>query len=72
VHFDTSELLIQKSRAAVEVPIRYRHREMGAAFESTKTNFWTLEDGRPVKLTEYRDIARVQAFVAAVAGSHPA
>jgi len=72
VQFDTSELLIEKNRAAVEVPIRYRHRETGAPFESTKANFWTLEDGWPAKLTEYHDIARVQAFVAAVAGSHPA
>jgi ketosteroid isomerase-like protein len=47
-------------------------RETGAPFESTKANFWTLEDGWPVKLTEYRDIARVQAFVAAHAGAHPA
>jgi hypothetical protein len=72
VQFDTSELLIEKNRAAVEVPIRYRHRETGAPFESTKANFWTLEDGWPAKLTEYHDIARVQALVAAVAGSHPA
>jgi ketosteroid isomerase-like protein len=47
-------------------------RETGAPFESTKANFWTLEDGWPVKLTEYHDIARVQAFVAAHAGAHPA
>jgi hypothetical protein len=60
------------NRAAVEVPIHYRHRESGAPFESTKANFWTLEDGWPVKLTEYHDIARVQAFVAAHAGAHPA
>ena len=68
VVFDTRELLIEKNRAAVEVPIHYRHRESGAPFESTKANFWTLEDGWPVKLTEYHDIARVQAFVAAHAG----
>ncbi|MGC1344972.1 MAG: nuclear transport factor 2 family protein [Methyloceanibacter sp.] len=74
-HFDeidTSDLLIERNRAAVEVPIRYRHRETGAPFESTKSNFWTLEDGWPVKLTEYHAIARVQAFVSAVAGAHPA
>jgi ketosteroid isomerase-like protein len=72
-HFDeidTSDLLIERNRAAVEVPIRYRHRETGAPFESTKSNFWTLEDGWPVKLTEYH--ARVQAFVSAVGGAHPA
>ena len=65
-----SDLLIERNRAAVEVPIRYRHRETGAPFESTKSNFWTLEDGWPVKLTEYH--ARVQAFVRAVGGAHPA
>ena len=58
VVFDTSGLLIDRNRAAVEVPIHYRHRETGAPFESTKANFWTLEDGWPVKLTEYHDIAR--------------
>jgi len=57
--------LIERNRAAVEVPIRYRHRETGALFESTKSNFWTLEDGWPVKLTHA--IARIQAFASAVA-----
>jgi len=72
-HFDeidTSDLLIERNRAAVEVPIRYRHRETGALFESTKSNFWTLEDGWPVKLTHA--IARIQAFASVVAGAHPA
>jgi hypothetical protein len=45
VQFDMSELLIETDRAAVEAPIRYRHRENGAPFESTKANFWTLDDG---------------------------
>ena len=45
VVFDTSDLLIERNRAAVEVPIHYRHRESGAPFESTKVNFRTLEDG---------------------------
>jgi hypothetical protein len=39
VHFDkidTSDLLIERNRAAVEVPIRYRHRETGVPFVSTK------------------------------------
>ena len=43
VHFDTSEQLIEKNRAAVEVSTRYRHRETGAPFEWTKANLWTLE-----------------------------
>jgi len=36
---DTSDLLIERNHAAVEVPIRYRHRETGTPFESTKANF---------------------------------
>src|SRR5262245_39824854 len=54
LEFDTSG----RNHAAVEVPIHYRHRETSAPFESTKANFWTLEDGWPVKLTAYHDIAR--------------
>jgi hypothetical protein len=65
VHFDTSEQLIEKNRAAVEVSTRYRHRETGAPFESTKANLWTLEE-----MAEYHELARVHAFVAAV--SRPA
>ena len=53
LEFDTSG----RNHAAVEVPIHYRHRETGAPLESTKANFWTLEDGWPVKLTAYHDIA---------------
>src|SRR5262245_60089443 len=68
LEFDTNG----RNQAAVEVPIHYRHRETGAPFESTKANFWTFEDGSPVKLTAYHDIARVQAFVAAHPGPHPA
>jgi hypothetical protein len=67
---DTSDLPIDKNRTAIEAPIRHSHP--GVRFESIKANFWTLEDGWPVKLTEYDDIARVQAFVATVAGAHPA
>src|SRR6476646_1434156 len=37
---------------------------------TTKSNFWTLEDGWPVKLTHA--IARIQAFASVVAGAHPA
>ena len=30
--------------------------------ETTKANFWTLEDGWPVRLTEYYDVAELKAF----------
>jgi hypothetical protein len=50
--FDTGTLLDDRSHAAVEIPLRYRHRSKGKLIETTKANFWTLEDGCPVKLIE--------------------
>ena len=60
--YDTHRPLIEKNRAAVEIPLHYRHRETGTVLETTKANFWTLEDGWPVKLTEYYDIADSRPF----------
>jgi ketosteroid isomerase-like protein len=61
-HFDTSDLMIDKNRAAVEIPFIYRHKETGAPLETVKANFWTLEEGWPVRLTEYYDVALLQSF----------
>jgi ketosteroid isomerase-like protein len=65
--FDTSALIIQKERAGVEIPIRYRHRRTGAVLETKIANFWTFEESWPVKLSEYHDISRIQAFTASMA-----
>ncbi len=72
LRFDTSELMIDGNRAAVEIPVRYRHRETGVPLESIFVNFWTLEEGWPVRLTEYHDIGRIQAFTKEVAAVTPA
>ena len=64
---DTKDLIVYRYHAAVEIPIHYVHRETGTSFKSTKANFWTLEDGWPVKLAEYYDIDQLQAFLSAVA-----
>jgi ketosteroid isomerase-like protein len=72
LRFDTSDLIIHKERAGVEIPIHYRHRETGTQLETMIANFWTLEDGWPVKLSEYHDIARIQAFTANLAAQTPA
>jgi hypothetical protein len=45
LRYDTSALLIEKNRAAVEIPFHYRHRGTGSTLETTKANFWNLEDG---------------------------
>ena len=67
LRFDTSDLIIHKDRAGVEIPVHYRHRETGMQLETMIANFWTFEDGWPVKLSEYHDIARIQAFTANLA-----
>ena len=72
LRFDTSDLIIHKERAGLEIPIHYRHRETGTQLETMIANFWTFEDGCPVKLTEYHDIARIQAFTANLAAQTPA
>ena len=65
--FDASDLMFDKDHAAVEIPVRYRHRETGVPLELVFASFWTLEGDRPVRLTEYHDIGRIQAFANTVA-----
>ena len=60
--FDTGTLLGDRSHAAVENPLRYRHRSKGKLIETTKANFWTLEDGCPVKLIEYYGVGYIQCY----------
>jgi ketosteroid isomerase-like protein len=67
LRYDTSGLMIQKDRAAVEIVCHYRHRATGFQIETTLANFWTFEDGWPVKLAEYHDIGRIQDFTAKLA-----
>ena len=67
LRFDTSDLMIRKNRARLEIPIHYRHKETGMELETLIANFWTFEDGWPVGLAEYHDIARIQSFSADLA-----
>jgi ketosteroid isomerase-like protein len=67
LRYDTSDLIIQKNRAGLEICGHYRHKSTGLQIETTIVNFWTFEDGWPVKLAEYHDIERVQSFTAKLA-----
>jgi ketosteroid isomerase-like protein len=67
LRFDTSDLMVQKNRAGLEIPVQYRHKETSARLETTMVNFWTFEDGWPVKLAEYHDIDRISTFTATLA-----
>ena len=59
--------MIHKDRAGVEIVGHYCHKGTGLQIETTIVNFWTFEDGWPVKLAEYHDIDRIQAFTAQLA-----
>jgi ketosteroid isomerase-like protein len=67
LEFDTRGLMIQDGRAGVEIPARYRHRETGIELATMIANFWTFEDGWPVRLSEYHDVARIQGFKQSIA-----
>ena len=67
LQFDTRGLIVQDARAGVEIPARYRHRETGVKLATTIANFWTFEDGWPVRLSEYHDLLRIQEFKQSVA-----
>jgi ketosteroid isomerase-like protein len=54
--------VVQSTYAAVEIPVHYRHRETGVELVTTIANFWTFEDGWPIKLSEYHDVSRIQEF----------
>jgi ketosteroid isomerase-like protein len=64
---NTQDLIVVKDRAAIEIPFRYRHRATGKLLETVKANFWTLEDGWPIRLTEYYDVSSVRSFTASLA-----
>jgi hypothetical protein len=50
---EAKELMVDGDRAAVEVQMHCRHGDSCTVVTATKANFWTLEGGWPVALTEY-------------------
>ena len=66
--FDTSTLLIEGDRAAVEIAFHYRHKKTGKELRGLKANIWALEENWPVKLTEYYDVGVLQAFLQTIGG----
>jgi ketosteroid isomerase-like protein len=66
--FDINTLLVEEDRAAVEIAFRYRHKATGVELVTTKANVWVLEEGWPVRLTEYYDVAKLQSFIKEIGG----
>jgi ketosteroid isomerase-like protein len=66
--FDTTNFLIEEDRAAVEIAFHYRHKRTGQDLRAIKANIWVLEEGWPVKLTEYYDVGALQSFLQTIGG----
>jgi ketosteroid isomerase-like protein len=66
VRFDTSGLMVERDRAAVQIPAHCQHRKTGVLLKTIRAHFWTLEAGWPVTLNEYFDIGQVEDFISAV------
>lgn len=60
--------MIEDDRAAVEIPLRYRHKTTGQELVTIKANIWLLEEGWPDKLTEYYDVGALEAFIQTIGG----
>jgi ketosteroid isomerase-like protein len=65
---EASEMMIEGDRAAVEIEMHCRHRETREVVKATKANFWTLESGWPVSLTEYYVVRPFQDLMTTVVG----
>jgi ketosteroid isomerase-like protein len=66
--FDTQYLqpgrfIVRDSQAIVEVHTRCRHRASGAWLDTRKQHVWQLEDGWPVKLSEFYDLDQFKVFM---------
>lgn len=66
VQFDTSGLMVERDRAAVQIPAHFHHRKTGVPLKTVRAHFWTIEAGWPVTLNEYFDIGEIEDFVSAV------
>jgi ketosteroid isomerase-like protein len=68
LNFDINNLLLEEDRAAVEIAFHYRHKRTGKELRGTKANIWALEEGWPVRLSEYYDVGTLQAFLQTIGG----
>jgi SnoaL-like protein len=60
---NTSHLVIDGDKAALEVETVCLHRSTGAYLDTTKNHIWTLEGSWPTQLDEHYDLERSVAFM---------
>jgi len=52
-----------ETKVVVEVHTRCQHRLSGKLLDTKKKHVWLLEDGWPVRLSEYYDLDQFRAFM---------
>jgi hypothetical protein len=56
-------MTLDQSRAVLDVHTRCKHRLSGKWLDTTKKHVWLLEDGWPVRLSEFYDLEQFAAFM---------
>ena len=67
IEYAVGPLMIGGDHVATQPRAHYRDCATGEELEITMAHFWTLRDGKAVRLIEYHDIDTVRDFVARVA-----
>jgi ketosteroid isomerase-like protein len=60
--FDNGPILVDGEEASARVRFHYRHRDTGETLDTMGGQFWSLADGRIVRIEEYFDIDEIGAF----------
>ncbi len=68
IGFDTQsiepgQMTPDETKIVLDVRTRCRHRLSGRWLDTTKKHVWLLEDGWPVRLSEFYDLDQFEAFM---------
>jgi ketosteroid isomerase-like protein len=62
-YLEPGEIRVDGARAIVTVHTKCRHRRSGKWLDTRKQHIWRLEDGWPVDLAEFYDLAQFESFM---------
>ncbi|HZP10419.1 nuclear transport factor 2 family protein [Methyloceanibacter sp.] len=62
-YLEPGRMIVRDAQAIVEVHTRCKHRASGVWLDTRKQHVWLLEDGWPVKLSEFYDLEQFKTFI---------
>jgi ketosteroid isomerase-like protein len=62
-YIEPGQMTLDESRAVLDVRTRCKHRLSGKWLDTAKKHVWLLEDGWPVRLSEFYDLEQFAAFM---------